>query len=149
MRRTVRAVFYALGFMLAVVAASAQQTTFAGTVKADTPKGGRYSYTVINNEPQTSSLRCGVFYIQLMATISSIQCPSGWSYTTDKKNYILFYVTSDADGIADIRPGQSLSGFGFTSSKKYVKNSYYLASADFSKNIQGPFATGVVAGPSP
>ena len=107
-------------FLLMSMVVASWSQTFRATVLAD-HTGNNWTYSLTNEEPALSPLKGGVLYVTLVAPeplvgswIGSIVSPPGWSYDTDFKSWIAWFVTDTAPAGALVDPGETQSGFTFT-----------------------------------
>ena len=79
---------------------------------------GVWSYTVFNDEPLDSPLFIATFALGIVAPVSVIGTPDGWSFLTDNATSVLWYATDAALPYPHhIAPGTSLAGFAIQSSR--------------------------------
>jgi hypothetical protein len=79
---------------------------------------GVWSYTLFNDEPLDSPLFIATFSLGIVAPVSVIGTPDGWSFLTDNATSVLWYATDAALPYPHhIAPGTSLAGFTIQSAR--------------------------------
>lgn len=75
-------------------------------------ESGVWSYMLFNDEPLDSPLFIASFSLDIVAPISVIGVPEGWSVLTDNLTYVLWYATDTLLPYAHhVAPGASLGDF--------------------------------------
>lgn len=78
--------------------------------------GGLWTYSIFNDEASGSSLYLSTLDLTLGAPIADVSSPAGWDFLTDYATYVSWF---NEDALPpyehDVAPGNSLSGFSFTS----------------------------------
>ena len=71
-----------------------------------------WSYTVTNEEVSTSPQFINAFSLDIVALVSVVGTPPGWSVLTDNRSFVLWYAGDTQPPYPhQIAPGQSLAGF--------------------------------------
>lgn len=79
--------------------------------------GGMYSYTLVNDEPDTSGNYLNAFHLTVDAAIIVIGTPSGWDFITDGVSYVEWFSTDAVIPYPhDVGPQSMLGGFVIESS---------------------------------
>lgn len=109
-----------------------------------------WSYTVTNNEVSTSPQFINAFSLDVVALVSVVGTPPGWSVITDNSSFVLWYAAdTQAPYPHQIAPGQSLSGFQLQAGSPASESTgFSLTAWNQTTNAAGLVLLGAVLSPA-
>jgi hypothetical protein len=130
-----------------VVHTTAQSQVLHASVDIDV-SGQLWNYTLRNLEPMGSDNWITSFFLPINSPVSDILAPANWTIDSDNISFILWSNPEAFPYPDDIAPGNSLSGFSFTSNSSGQKVNSILSSWDHNADNPGPALTLSTLSPS-